>query len=129
MQPKVDFPFPPICRAPSMTAPPSTIRPSQQPGMPPELPPAVSPAPGVPPVRPGVAPPIPREMYLDDPSVPTTQMPSDTLNDVKPLRTFAAGGHSFGQRAPAADQSGTVRFPFQPSDADSGAVPPAPDGK
>ena len=44
--------------APSMTAPPSTIRPSQQPGMPPELPPAVSPAPGVPPVRPGVAPPI-----------------------------------------------------------------------
>ncbi|HEV3299116.1 MAG TPA: secretin N-terminal domain-containing protein [Planctomycetaceae bacterium] len=115
--------------APSITAPPSTIRPSQQPGMPPELPPAVSPAPGVPPVRPGVAPPIPREMYLDDPSVPTTQMPSDTLHDVKPLRTFAAGGHSFGQRAPAADQSGTVRFPFQPSDADSGAVPPAPDGK
>jgi general secretion pathway protein D len=128
--------------APS-TMPPASARPSQQPGLPPELPPilppaapgasppGVSPAPGsvVPPVRPGVAPPIPRETYLDDPSVPTTQMPSDTLHDVKPLPAFAAGGQPFGRRARATEEPGAVRLPFQPSDADSGAVPPAVEGK
>ena len=86
--------------APSIV-PPASMRPSQQPGLPPELPPVlppaapgISPAPGrqALPIRPGVAPPIPRETYFDDPSVPTTQMPSDTLHDVKPLRTCAAGG-------------------------------------
>jgi type II secretion system protein D len=116
-------------------APPASMRPSQQGGMPPELPPVlppaapgISPAPGSPisPVRPGVAPPMPRETYLDDPNVPTTQMPADTLHDVRPMRTMTTNVQSFSQgpaqRGVAGDQAGSVRFQTQPTDGDSSAT-------
>jgi hypothetical protein len=112
--------------------PPASIRSGQQQALPPELPPIMSPGPGAPPlpgaaqpIRPGVAPPpIPRGTYLDDPSVPTTQMPADTPHDLRPLHTTTiVNGQSFGQpyaqRAPSTDSAGTSKFPFQPSDAEA----------
>jgi general secretion pathway protein D len=119
-------------------APPASMRPSQQQGMPPELPPAapgISPAPGSPvsPVKPGVAPPMPRETYFDDPNVPTTQMPSDTLHDVRPMRTMTTNVRSFSegpaQRGLTGDQAGSVRFETQSTDADSSAALPPTSSK
>jgi type II secretion system protein D len=117
-------------------APPASMRPSQQQGLPPELPPVlppaapgISPSPGSPvsPVRPGVAPPMPRETYLDDPSVPTTQMPADGVHDVRPMRGMTTNVQSFSQgpsqRGVAGDQAGSVRYQTQPTDGDSSATP------
>jgi type II secretion system protein D len=119
-------------------APPASMQPSQQQGVPPELPPAapgIAPSPGSPvsPVRPGVAPPMPRETYLDDPNVPTTRMPSDTLHDVRPMRTMTTNVQSFSQgpaqRGVAGDQAGSVRFQTQPMDGDSSATPASANSK
>jgi type II secretion system protein D len=116
--------------APSIV-PPATIRPGQQQALPPELPPVpgVVPAPGAAqPARPGVAPPpTPRETYLDDPSIPTTQMPADTPHDLRPLHTTTVTTQSFGQpfgpRVPTTDAAGAAKFPFQPSEGEASEAP------
>jgi hypothetical protein len=98
-----------------VTPPVPMMRPGQRQGMPPELPPVIPPGvapsgPVVPGVNPGVAPPIPRETYLDDPSVPTTRMPSAVEQNVRPLRGPVSQGQPLGQQANPADRPGTVRF-------------------
>jgi type II secretion system protein D len=109
--------------------PPATIPSGQQQALPPELPPIMSPAPGAAqPARPGVAPPpTPRETYLDDPSVPTTQMPAESPHDLRPLHTTTVTSQSFGPpfgtRVPAAEPAGAAQFPFQPSDAEASGAP------
>jgi type II secretion system protein D len=106
------------------------MRPSQQQGMPPELPPVMAPGvapsgPGGSPVKPGIAPPIPRETYLDDPSVPTTRMPSAVEQNVRPLRAPTPQGQPIGQQAKPADRPGTVRFASQEDSIWSTAEPAA----
>jgi type II secretion system protein D len=108
-------------------APPATMQRGPQPTTPPELPPVlppgVSPAPGVaPPVpmlppRAGVSPPVPHEAYLDDPNVPTTQMPSSSAQvQVRPL-----GNPNLGPTTKPGDAAGTVRFAPQAAEADPNA--------
>jgi hypothetical protein len=85
-----------------------------------------------PPAKPGVAPPpIGRETYLDDPSVPTTRMSSDSIHDVKPLGTITTttSGQAVGPPDRPADQAGSVRFITQPMDADTSAALPATNSK
>ena len=106
--------------APPVTAPPATQRRSQlgPPELPPVLPPTTpaTPGPSQPPGRQGMTPPIPRETYLDDPNVPTTQMPASSFQNVRPLATTAPG-QNFARDAKS-DGTGTVRFP--------NAAPPMP---
>jgi general secretion pathway protein D len=124
--------------APPVVPPPATMR-QRQPATPPELPPAlpglmpapapgIVPAPGVapgmaPPVKPGVAPPIPRETYLDDPNVPTTQMPSTGVHDVRPLGNPTSAADSFfSPGAKSGNQAGSVRYQQSPTPSDSNAA-------
>lgn len=121
---------PPAPGEASPVAPPVPLmRPSQRQGMPPELPPVIPPGvapsgPVVPGVNPGVAPPMPRETYLDDPSVPTTRMPSAVEQNVRPLRGPAQQGQPLGQQTKPADRPGTVRFASQ-EDSDWSTAQPA----
>jgi type II secretion system protein D len=114
--------------APPVTPPPATMRRGQQPIAPPELPPALPPAtsppiPALPQGKPGVAPPIPRETYLDDPSVPTTQMPATSVQNLRPLGVQSPDGQTMSQ---GTNRPGTVRYPWQPRDAGTSAAPPMP---
>jgi type II secretion system protein D len=115
-------------RGPQQSTPPElpSVMPSPAPGVAPApgvTPPGATPGTGTAPVKPGVAPPpIPRETWRDDPTVPTTQMPPDTLHDWTALRPTALNGQAFSQRAPAVEQPGTARFPFQPTGGDSASA-------
>jgi type II secretion system protein D len=127
---------------PPTGAPPATMQRSPQPTTPPELPPVLapgaSPAPGVvpppvptiPPAKAGMGPATQREAYLDDPNVPTTQMPSTSVHDVRPLGTPGLYGQTVvSPTAKAGDQAGTVRFAPQAAEADSSAGQPAGAGR
>ncbi len=118
---------------PPVTPPPAGVRQGQPtaPELPPMAPGAMpAPAPGAvprmaPPVKPGVAPPIPRETYLDDPSVPTTQMPSTAIHDVRPLGNPISPSDSFFSRADkssAGNQTGSVRYQQPAAASDSSAA-------
>jgi type II secretory pathway component GspD/PulD (secretin) len=104
----------------SPTAPPASARPPVPQGTAPELPPALPPlSPG----RPGVAPPpIPREAYFDDPSVPTTRMPSAPIRDVTPLRTVTTNVQKFRQ---GPGQRGVADTDATPSQTDSAQNAPS----
>ncbi len=135
-QSQVPGAVPPAPGASPPVVPPASMRQGQS-ATPPELPPmlpgappapGIAPTPGVapgmtPPIKPGVAPPTPRETYLDDPNVPTTQMPSTGVHDVRPLGNPTQAGDSFfSQGAKSGNQAGSVRYQQSPTPSDSSAA-------